>query len=132
MKIRFMCVKHDCDINPEGDEHEIKKLQGAELYLLGSGLAARADGTYEFDFSNFYCPEFSSAFDAYEANMCADSEKELTACEIDAAMDDWCETNRCLHTWTAVIYSNFTPIGGADVPPTPAAPPNTDCCDYNA
>jgi hypothetical protein len=59
MKIRFMCMEHYCDLNPD-DEEQMKS--GSLLdCVLGNG-----DGTYEFDFSFLSCP------DSHELNRCAE------------------------------------------------------------
>lgn len=88
VKIRFMCLKHCCDVNIEGAEHD--------GLVTTSVLMAHGDGTYSFDFSNCWCPEFDS----------------LTEDIINSATEEQLAPYLCQNTWTAVMYDNFTQIGG--------------------
>jgi excisionase family DNA binding protein len=88
MKIRFMCLKHYVDINIEGVDRTGEFVKTPVLYGKG-------DGTYVFDFSNCYCPEFDS----------------LTEDIIDTATEEELKQHACFDSWTAVMYENFTKIG---------------------
>lgn len=111
-----MCLKHYCDINVEGVDNIGGLVDTAVLYASG-------DGTYVFDFSNCYCPEIDSLWNSFEGHL---YDGELTPeqqVQAQEAADKWWDENQCQHTWTAVLYDNFTPIGGSDAPATttPAA-----------
>lgn len=113
MKIRFMCLKHYCDINIEGVDRDGRRVDTAVLF-------AHPDGTYEFDFSNCYCPEIDSLWAGFEGHLYDGPLTDEQERRVQEVTDKWWDENKCSHTWTAVIYNNFTQIGGADVPAQPA------------
>lgn len=107
MKIRFMCLRHYCDINLEGDDLEIRKLQGDETYIVDTPtLVANADGTYDFCLTRFYCPEYDSLTQS-EINRLRD----LGIADRNKALQNIYDKHICSDTWTVVLYNNFTPIG---------------------
>ena len=50
MKLRFMCLRHYCDLNVE--DH-IDVYNSIRVVVPTEAM----DGTYEFDFSYLYCPD---------------------------------------------------------------------------
>jgi len=118
MKLRFMCLKHYCDLNIDGHDHNDFGLVDQRILL------ANGDGTYEFDFSNFSCPEQNAFLNQRIAAINNQEAIELAALEIQghttfASAKYWDdlrqasqdELNNCGETWTVTLYSNFTKIG---------------------
>jgi hypothetical protein len=122
MKIRFMCLKHYCDLEIDGQK------DNGTLRVDTPVLMDNGDGTYEFDFSEFSCPEQ----DVYQnqAIQTINAEEEMykqvqNIPELQDSIVQYTETYwddlrqqvfdedeyQCGSTWTAVMYSNFTKIG---------------------
>lgn len=102
MKIRFMCLRHYCDVNIDGNH----AVAGKKHLVQTAIVLDNGDGTYEFDTSNMYCPEYDSLTQNEIAHL-----RDLNFAERNKAVQDIYDKHICSDTWTVVLYSNFTPIG---------------------
>lgn len=114
MRIRLMCLKHYCDLNFDGQTggDQSGPVEATVLYSIG-------DGTYEFDFSYWECPEGDAELTDL-VNKLNREEKEESLLEHQYPwVDYWNDRRekayndfpRCNTSWTVVMYSNFTKIG---------------------